>query len=70
MNTGTNAPAQKGIHMSSLITTASWVIVDKATNHAVFETFDESILSKLNTEKYQAIPILAYLQSLNKQLKG
>ena len=52
--------------MSSLLTTASWVIVDITTKQAIFETFNESILSKLNTEKYQAVPILAYLQSLNK----
>lgn len=56
--------------MSSLLRTASWVIVDKITNKAIFETFNESILGKINVEKYQAVPVLEYLQNLNKQIKG
>lgn len=56
--------------MSSLLRTASWVIVDKITNKAIFETFSESILGKINVEKYQAVPVLEYLQNLNKQIRG
>ena len=56
--------------MSSLLKTASWVIVNKATGVAVLETFQESITLKLNTEKYEAIPVLNYLQNFNRSLKG
>jgi hypothetical protein len=56
--------------MSSLLRTASWVIVDKSTNKAIFETFSKSITDKINVEKYQAVPILEYLQNLNKTIKG
>ena len=56
--------------MSSLLRTASWVIVDKSTNKAIFETFSKSITDKINVEKYQAIPILEYLQNLNKTTRG
>ena len=49
----------------SLARPASWVIVNKHTNKAVFETYQESTIHKLNTSKYKAIPILNYLQSLN-----
>jgi hypothetical protein len=56
--------------MSSLLRIASWVIVDKITNKAIFETFSESIASKINVEKYQAVPVLEYLQNLNKQIRG
>lgn len=52
--------------MSSLLRTASWVIVNKTTNEAILETFSESIAGKINAEKYQAVPILEYLQKLNK----
>ncbi len=46
---------------------ASWVIVEKGTGKAVMETFDGSILPKLNTNKYEAVPIQIYLGSLNKR---
>jgi hypothetical protein len=51
----------------SLTRTASWVIVDNLTNKAVFETFNADLLPKVNTEKYTAVPILKYLQGLNKK---
>ena len=51
--------------MTSLKTTASWVIVDNETNKPIFETFSKKIASSINTNKYKAIPILKYLQSLN-----
>ena len=56
--------------MSSLLRTASWVIVEKATNKALFETFNEAIVGKINESKYQAVPILAYLQQFNQQVRG
>jgi hypothetical protein len=46
--------------------TASWVIVDKQTGAALFETFQASIIAKINTARYEAVPILTYLQGLNK----
>ena len=48
--------------------TASWVITDKATNKAVMETFNADIIPCLNTDKYNAVPIMEYLQSLNKTI--
>ena len=54
-------------HISrSLHKTASWVIVNKATNYPVFETFNESTAKAINQRLYKAVPILEWLQSLNK----
>jgi hypothetical protein len=50
--------------------TASWVIVEKASGKAVFETFSKSLTEKVNTEKYTIIPILEYLYNLNKSIKA
>lgn len=46
----------------------SWVIVDKVTDEAVLETFSDKIAKAINTEKYNVVPILEYLQSLNRKL--
>jgi hypothetical protein len=56
--------------MSSLNRTASWVIVNRATGAALFETFQESVTLKLNTVKYQAMPVLQYLQQFNRSIKA
>ena len=48
---------------------ASWVIIDLLTDKAVLETFDIRVASAINTEKYKAVPILEYLQNLNRQIK-
>lgn len=54
--------------MSSLKTTASWVIVELNTNKAILETFSEKTKNQFeDTKQYKAIPILEYLQSLNNQ---
>lgn len=50
--------------------TASWVIVDKATGRAVFETFNRSTVDKINTASYRVVPILEWLQSLNHRQQG
>lgn len=47
----------------------SWVIVNKQTGEPVLETYNEKMLSKLNTAKYEAIPALKYLVALNKKIK-
>lgn len=49
--------------------TASWVIIEKATGKAVLETYSASVAAKVNVAKYEAVPILAYLQSLNARIK-
>jgi hypothetical protein len=50
--------------------TASWVIVDKVSGKAIFETFSQHIAEKINQEKYLALPALTYLQNLNKSIRG
>ena len=50
--------------------TASWVIVNKTTGAAVFETFSPKIVSRINTAKYEAVPILEYLQAVNARIKA
>jgi len=50
--------------------TASWIIVNKATRQAVFETFNENTAKAVNTKLYEALPALQYLQALNRSIKG
>lgn len=47
--------------------TASWVIVSNTTGKAVLETFDARLVRCINTKFYRAVPILEWLQSLNKK---
>lgn len=47
--------------------TASWVIVSKETGKAVLETFSESVADRVNRDAYHVVPILNYLQGLNKK---
>jgi hypothetical protein len=47
--------------------TASWIIVNKATGQAVFETFNENTARAVNERLYKAVPILEWLQSLNRK---
>jgi hypothetical protein len=52
--------------------TASWIIVNKATRQAVFETFNENTAKAVNTHLYEALPALPalqYLQQLNRSIK-
>lgn len=52
----------------SLNRTASWVIVELSTGKPVFETYNETLATKhLNLNKFKAVPILEWLQSLNKK---
>lgn len=50
--------------------TASWVIVNLETGASVFETFDPAKVAALNTAKYKAVPILEWLQHLNRNSKN
>jgi len=43
----------------------SWVIREKATGRVLFETFEAKTVAALNTEKYEAVPILKYLQEVS-----
>lgn len=56
-------------HDSSLNRTASWVIRDKATKAAVMETFNPKLAERVNTAKYEAVPIGQYLGEINGQPK-
>jgi hypothetical protein len=44
---------------------ASWILRDKRTKKVIMETFDEKKVKALNREKYEAVPIMQYLQELN-----
>jgi hypothetical protein len=55
--------------MSSLLGNASWVVVRKKDNHAMFETYDENLIFHVNKSVYKVVPILEYLQQLNKDIK-
>ena len=50
--------------------TASWIIVNNATGAAVFETFNEKTAKAINTQLYEALPVLVYLQRLNASIKA
>lgn len=49
--------------------TASWVIREKSSGEVLFETFDKKKVDALNISKYEAVPILEYLGSLNASQK-
>ena len=55
--------------MSTLNKNASWVVVDKKTGTAIFETYVEKTAMGIDADKYTAVPILEYLQSINKKGK-
>lgn len=46
----------------------SWIVKRKSDGAVLFETFSEKIVKALNREKYEAMPILDYLQDLNRQI--
>ena len=54
-----NSPTQ------SLSRHNSWVIISKETKQPILETWDWKVVEAVNTNKYEAIPILKYLASLN-----
>ena len=49
--------------------TASWVIRERASGRVILETFDPVIVERLNAGRYEAVPILAYLQELNRTIR-
>ena len=59
--------AKNPARTSSLEKTSSWVIKNKSTGEVIMETFDIKKVHALNTKKYEAVPILKHLQSLNRK---
>lgn len=49
----------------SLTQIASWVIRDKVTKQVITEIYSAKRVARLNTEKYEAVPILEYLGEIN-----
>ena len=49
--------------------TASWVIRYKESKEVVCETFNPKLVAALNTDRYEAVPILDYLVELNNSPK-
>lgn len=48
-----------------MLTNDQWVAVEKETKRGVAKFFNPELKAKLNTEKYEAVNILEYLQGLN-----
>lgn len=63
-----NAPIDNALRETQM-KAASWVIVRKADGKAIFETFNEKTIQGMNAERYEAVPILTYLQNLNAFIK-
>lgn len=55
--------------MASYHKQTSWIIRNRLTGEVIMETFDRKKVDTLNTKKYEAVPILDYLVSLNKGRK-
>lgn len=55
---------------NTLSRTASWVIKDKTNGAVLFETFNPQVVERLNTKRYEAVPILQYLQELNREIRN
>ena len=43
----------------------SWVIVNKETNELIMETWQKSVIQKVNTKKYKVVPIKEWLCGLS-----
>lgn len=54
------------VHKGKIEMKNSYMIIDKLTNAVVLEIWDESLLSKLNTDKYTYKTAYDYLCELNK----
>ncbi len=48
---------------------ASWIIREKDTRKVIGEVFSPAIALAINAIRYEAVPILEYLQSLNEHVK-
>jgi hypothetical protein len=50
--------------------TASWVVIQKSTGTVIGEFYSPKIVALVNREKYDVMPILDYLVSINGQNKA
>lgn len=50
--------------------TTSWVIRDKISGKALFETFNAAVVEAINKDKYEVVPIAEYLAQVNRQIKN
>lgn len=50
--------------------TASWVLRERDSGYIIAETWDRSVVERLNKAKYEAIPIMKYLMDLNRDIEG
>jgi hypothetical protein len=57
-------PEARSVNQSSR-ESASWVIRDKATGEPIRETDQRSVAEKVNTKKYEAVPVARHLHELN-----
>jgi hypothetical protein len=48
--------------------TASWMVINKTTGELVTELYGKGAVDKLNTAKYEAVPIEKYLSNINEQI--
>lgn len=48
----------------------SWVIVNKITGNAIFETWNENTAKAINTDKYAVMTAYEYLCNLNQEAKN
>jgi len=48
----------------------SWVIVNKITGDAIFETWNENTAKAINTKMYTAMTAYDYLCNLNQKAKN
>lgn len=51
------------------MTSPSYIIVERATGHAVAEFYSPTIVKLINPDKYDTIPVMEYLQRLNARIK-
>lgn len=55
---------------NTLARTASWIIREKVSKAVLFETFSKLVVDRLNTAKYEAVPVLQYLQEFNASVRS
>lgn len=48
---------------------ASFVIVELGTGRVICETFNHEAVARLNTDRYEAVPIGEYLAGINKAIR-
>lgn len=46
--------------------TASWIIREKDGGRVIMETYNKTLVERINRVKYEAVPVQEYLASLNR----